>query len=674
LWAFDTRTKLSVEVDTRTNLNSTHHHPLASTPDLGAIVAAEREQKLDAVRARFGLEADAAAALVRKASSFFTSKLKLEEVGSVQPLQQQPQQHEEEATLDYPARARIKGIAGVELPRFPAHVQAEIDLGSAQLSPLKSKSRSGSPELLGAAAGGKQSAMSAAKRRSLFVQVPLDKRVSCALRSPMAGGLPTADRYGGSGSCAPTPGAADAAAAANTPQQPPSKAEQLEAARHERAAKWAALEAAKPDARALAPEDAAALTQAIASIGELPLRGAPGFVPPEEQRATPDKKRIEMARLAHDMALACDAFDGRVAALAAVRAGVQARLDAIAARLAVLCDGGDGGRGGGSSSSSSSKAERQNLLREARDTAAAFDAELAQLAADRCAVEADLAGAAGCMLTRYEELAKLKEFEEREGALQSCRAVQEAECNALASQLTDLDAKVAVAAADAERFAAAHAASEQAFQAWVAESAAPFSAALSRLFYSRRVGKRASRWSRGGGGQDGSASNDGGNSGSSSGSDEDGLSNNDGDDASFELGNSDGDDGGGDGAAVQGREASCPPGCPQAVHDRMLELRDARLEHSDALAGVARDIEALRKERDAVVRKARAAEQLLAKAETVRFYFGWCVFVCCVFCAFAFLLSYQRGFAIFHMMQPPSTQTKNTHRSSWSFSASSRRR
>ena len=61
----------------------------------------------------------------------------------------------------------------------------------------------------------------------------------------------------------------------------PSKAAARQAARKERESQWAALMAAEPKGDFHAPEDVEALRQAEASIGDLCLRSAPGFVPEE---------------------------------------------------------------------------------------------------------------------------------------------------------------------------------------------------------------------------------------------------------------------------------------------------------------------------------------------------------------------------------------------------------
>lgn len=61
----------------------------------------------------------------------------------------------------------------------------------------------------------------------------------------------------------------------------------------------------------------------------------------------------------------------------------------------------------------------------------------------------------------------------------------------------------------------------------------------------------------------------------------------------------------------------CPPGCEQAVYDRVCELREARLDEEDAAAEVARAAEGLRKEREVAAKKVRLVEQSLAAINTV---------------------------------------------------------
>jgi hypothetical protein len=63
-----------------------------------------------------------------------------------------------------------------------------------------------------------------------------------------------------------------------------SKATLRHEARCRREAQWAALRSARPDPAVDAPEDAEALRVAAATIGDLHLRSAPGYVPAEVGR------------------------------------------------------------------------------------------------------------------------------------------------------------------------------------------------------------------------------------------------------------------------------------------------------------------------------------------------------------------------------------------------------
>lgn len=65
------------------------------------------------------------------------------------------------------------------------------------------------------------------------------------------------------------------------------------------------------------------------------------------------------------------------------------------------------------------------------------------------------------------------------------------------------------------------------------------------------------------------------------------------------------------------RPQVCPPGCEQPVYDRVVELRDARLDEEGAAADVARALEGLRKDLDLLARKRRIVDAALAAINQV---------------------------------------------------------
>lgn len=70
------------------------------------------------------------------------------------------------------------------------------------------------------------------------------------------------------------------------------RAAERAAARREREAAWAALMRCKPGADSESVEDAAALVEAAATVGDLKLRGTPGFIPDEVRQGTLLQQRL----------------------------------------------------------------------------------------------------------------------------------------------------------------------------------------------------------------------------------------------------------------------------------------------------------------------------------------------------------------------------------------------
>jgi cilia- and flagella-associated protein 44 len=68
---------------------------------------------------------------------------------------------------------------------------------------------------------------------------------------------------------------------------------------------------------------------------------------------------------------------------------------------------------------------------------------------------------------------------------------------------------------------------------------------------------------------------------------------------------------------VDGGTEVCPPGCEQALYERVCELREQRLDEDDAAADIARQADGLRKEREVLSKKARLVEQGLGAINQV---------------------------------------------------------
>jgi hypothetical protein len=89
---------------------------------------------------------------------------------------------------------------------------------------------------------------------------------------------------------------------------------------------------------------------------------------------------------------------------------------------------------------------------------------------------------------------------------------------------------------------------------------------------------------------------------------------------------SDSDDSGDEGESDSGSddeygEEVCPPGCEPGLYERVVELRERRLDEEEAGAEVGKALEGIRKERELLGKKARLLEQALAAVNQVRS--GW---------------------------------------------------
>jgi hypothetical protein len=87
-------------------------------------------------------------------------------------------------------------------------------------------------------------------------------------------------------------------------------------------------------------------------------------------------------------------------------------------------------------------------------------------------------------------------------------------------------------------------------------------------------------------------------------------------------GSSDSDDSGDDGESDSGSddeygEEVCPPGCEPGLYERVVELRERRLDEEEAGAEVGKALEGIRKERELLGKKARLLEQALAAVNQV---------------------------------------------------------
>jgi hypothetical protein len=94
---------------------------------------------------------------------------------------------------------------------------------------------------------------------------------------------------------------AGSVAASTADQSKLSKSDQRRLERKRREQEWEAFEATKPDDRYENPADLAAIEEAKKTVGDFKLKSDPSYVLPEELRATPARKRLQMLELEEAM-------------------------------------------------------------------------------------------------------------------------------------------------------------------------------------------------------------------------------------------------------------------------------------------------------------------------------------------------------------------------------------
>lgn len=71
------------------------------------------------------------------------------------------------------------------------------------------------------------------------------------------------------------------------------------------------------------------------------------------------------------------------------------------------------------------------------------------------------------------------------------------------------------------------------------------------------------------------------------------------------------DDGCDDGDDDDGVAEVCPPGCDQALYDKVCELREQRVDEEEAAAEIVKTADGIKKERELVSKKGKLVEQSL---------------------------------------------------------------
>ncbi|CEO97919.1 unnamed protein product (mitochondrion) [Plasmodiophora brassicae] len=228
--------------------------------------------------------------------------------------------------------------------------------------------------------------------------------------------------------------------------------------------------------------------------------------------------------------------------------------------------------------------ERSTLLEKINTTIRTFDDAVDEMRDEKFRLENDLKQTEIRMLTLYQELQLLKSFDDRESKLNAQLEKARADKAQVVLDLTECQAKIAdrlqeiVAWQQKDQRIAAE------FNAIVGGDKHPSYAALLKVF--RKKIKRAKK----------KAVKEGDDDNASNNSD---VSDSDSDDDYMDDSNSESEE----------EEDVCPPDCDNAVYERVLELRERRLDHEEELAVFNRAVDELKTQNERFVTREKTIDK-----------------------------------------------------------------
>ena len=215
----------------------------------------------------------------------------------------------------------------------------------------------------------------------------------------------------------------------------------------------------------------------------------------------------------------------------------------------------------------------EHIIRRVRN----FDNEVSLLRQDKFLLEADLKGAELKRLVLYKELILLKEFEKRDTSLKERMDTKRGEESELLAKIHDCQKKLNAKDDELTRLSdrKRHILSE--FDSIVEEGNA-FREPLLRIFLRRikRTKKKASD-----------------------------------EDEEYDSEEEDDEDDDDEDFNDEDDEEVCPPGCEQALYERVCDLREKRLDQDDVINECQRSIDAFKKEKESLLKKQKIIEQSL---------------------------------------------------------------
>ena len=231
--------------------------------------------------------------------------------------------------------------------------------------------------------------------------------------------------------------------------------------------------------------------------------------------------------------------------------------------------------------------ERKVLLDKTNQTVEAFDEAMYDLCREKLKLDCDLKTAEMRMLTFLQELEMLKEFEKKDKSLTAKLEKCKVEKGTIVTEISECHTKLEAKRAEIEVWQEKDKVIESEFANLVPES----NALWPQLFkiFKRKI--KRSKKGGGGGGEDG-----------------------DSDDSNYESSDYESSDDG-DSDDDDDDDDSCPAGCDQALYDKVLELREKRLDQEDILADFQKNIDDLKKQHDRMASRERQINKELVATE-----------------------------------------------------------
>jgi len=246
--------------------------------------------------------------------------------------------------------------------------------------------------------------------------------------------------------------------------------------------------------------------------------------------------------------------------------------------------------------------ERVSLLERMSFALHSFDGAVRKLRREKFKLDADLKSTDLKLLTLYQELHLLKAFEEKENTLFSKLSKARAAKAAVVSEMADCEKQLSHKLSEIKAWQEKDKQVLSDFNLVVGGEKSEFYSALLKIF--KKKVKRNKKGGAGGGAGGGAARGDD-------------LDNDDGDDSDADGGNSSSDGSGSDDSdSDDSDDDSCPLHLDSAIYEKVLELREKRLEQEEILSDFNRSVSELNKAYERLGGRERLIDKELSSTES----------------------------------------------------------